>query len=71
MPGSKQNPYLALGLVSGIGFNWAASILVGLYGGRWLDSHFRTVQTFTIIGIILGTVAGAFGTYQMVSRFWR
>ena len=71
MPGQDRNPYLALGLVSGIGLNWAASIVIGLYGGRWLDGHFRTTPTLTIVGILLGTVAGAVGTYKMVVRFWR
>ena len=71
MPGDNRNPYGTLGLVTGIGFNWAASILVGVYGGRWLDGRLHTRPAFTIAGILLGTAAGAMGTYQMVSRYFK
>lgn len=70
MADGNQNPYRLLGLVTSIGLNWAVSILVGVYGGRWLDGHFRTQPLFTIVGIILGMIAGAIGSFRTVARYW-
>ena len=58
----------ALGL-TGIGFYIAGAIILGLLGGRWLDSKLNSEPFFLIAGLILGIVVAFFGVYNMVRPF--
>ncbi len=40
------------------GFTLLAGLLVGYYGGRWLDKLAGTTPWLSLVGIILGIVAG-------------
>ena len=39
---------------AGLGIQLAASILVFVFGGRWLDEKLRTGVLFTLVGAVLG-----------------
>ena len=41
----------------GFGFNLLAGLLIGYYGGGWLDGRLGTTPWLTLVGIALGTVA--------------
>ena len=56
---------LALRLM-GVGWYVAASILVGIVGGYWLDKWLGTTIVFTILGVVLGTAVAFYGLYRMV-----
>jgi len=58
----------ALGL-SGIGFYIAGIILLGILGGRWLDSKLHSEPLWVIIGLILGIAAAFLGVYNMIRPF--
>ena len=47
-----------------VGIELGVSMLVGLFGGQWLDAKFDTAPWFLIAGLILG--AGA-----SLKRLWR
>lgn len=55
----------ALGLL-GVGFFVAGSIILGIVGGRWLDSKFNSEPLWLIIGLLLGIVVAFFGVYAML-----
>ena len=42
---------------STVGLELAASILLGLFGGRWLDQRYGT-HWIAMVGILLGAVIG-------------
>ena len=55
----------ALGLL-GVGFFVAGSIILGVVGGRWLDSKFNSEPLWLIIGLLLGIVVAFYGVYTML-----
>ncbi|MPM69097.1 hypothetical protein SDC9_116041 [bioreactor metagenome] len=52
--------------VGAIGLTIAATIAVGLFGGRWLDSFFNTTPYATVAGIVLGMLAGLWSAYKRI-----
>lgn len=43
---------------TGLGIQIAASLLISLYGGIWLDEKFDTKPLFLLIGVFFGMFAG-------------
>ncbi len=56
---------LALRL-TGLGWYVAGCVVVGVVGGVWLDKLSNTTPLFTLLGVLLGTVAAFYGLYKMV-----
>ena len=50
----------------GIGWYIGISIVGGILGGVWLDRKFGYSIIFTLVGLFLGLVVAAFGTYRMI-----
>ncbi|MDO9333084.1 MAG: AtpZ/AtpI family protein [Dehalococcoidales bacterium] len=64
-----MKPWLAALSLSGLGFYIAGAIILGIVGGRWLDSKFNTDPLWLIIGLILGIAVAVTGTYNMLKPF--
>lgn len=47
-----------------IGLEFCLSVLVGLFGGRWLDSRLGTSHWLTFIGLGFGIAAGYRAIYR-------
>jgi ATP synthase protein I len=47
-----------IGGYSTVGFEFTLSILVGLFGGRWLDKKLGTGSWLTVVGLCFGIAAG-------------
>jgi len=46
---------------SGMAFQMAAYILIGAYGGKWLDNYFETsTPYFTIILMLMGVIGAMY-----------
>lgn len=56
---------LALRL-TGLGWYVATCIVVGVVGGVALDKLLNVAPLFTLLGVLLGTVAAFYGLYKMV-----
>ena len=54
-----------LGLFLGI------AVVLGLLGGGWLDRRFATGHVFTLLGILVGLVAGFRELYRAARTFQR
>ncbi len=50
----------------GVGWYIGISILLGIFGGRWLDGKFDTEPLFMIVGLVLGAVVAVYGVYRML-----
>ncbi|QOY37242.1 AtpZ/AtpI family protein [Anaerobacillus isosaccharinicus] len=59
----------ALTLMSTISSYLLGSILVGVFGGRWLDSYFGTNSLFLILGLLLGLGTGSYGVIMVIRHF--
>ena len=54
-----NNAWKGIGKYSTVGLDLALSILVGLFGGRWLDRKLGSGNWLTLIGLGFGIAAGA------------
>jgi len=61
---------LALRLI-GVGWFVGLSILLGVWGGLWLDEKFGTAPVLVIAGLILGLVVAFYGVYRMLLPLMR
>lgn len=53
----------------GVGLQFAASIVVFLFAGRWLDGRLGTEPWLMIAGVLVGASAGFYSMYrQLVVR---
>lgn len=48
----------------GLGFQFLLAILLGLYGGQWLDRRLGSAPWFLIIGVFLGAGASFYAMYR-------
>jgi F0F1-type ATP synthase assembly protein I len=53
-----------LGDYGTVGLDLVLSILLGFFGGRWLDEKLGTHGWLTVIGFVLGTIAGFRSLYR-------
>lgn len=60
--GGKQ--FKVFARVGALGIELAVSTVIGLFGGRWLDGKLGTDPWLSIVGLILGVVAGFRSLYQ-------
>ena len=52
--------------LTGVGFFIGGSILLGVFGGLWLDSKLNTGPILVIVGLFLGLVVAFYGVYRML-----
>jgi ATP synthase protein I len=55
----------------GVGWFVGLSILLGVWGGHWLDEKLGTTPVMVIAGLILGLVVAFYGVYRMLLPLMR
>jgi F0F1-type ATP synthase assembly protein I len=53
----------------GMGFYIAIAIVLGIWGGHWLDGKVNTNPLWLIIGSILGVAVATLGVFNMLKPF--
>ena len=66
-PGALKSP----ASYAGLGIQLAASILLGLYAGQWLDTRLGTAPLMLILGVFLGAGAGFYNLYRVLTATQR
>lgn len=70
--GTNSSGFLqAMAMTSIFGTEMAVSIVIGFYGGRWLDKQWHTEPWLMITGILLGVGAGIWSMIMTLKRFWQ
>jgi F0F1-type ATP synthase assembly protein I len=64
----KGNGFAQISLLAAVPAILVAAPLVGLFGGKWLDSKFGTEPYLMIGGVVLGFVAGAREIMNLVRK---
>jgi F0F1-type ATP synthase assembly protein I len=70
-PPNNRKVLSSMGLVSGLGLTAGGSILLGVFGGLFLDRILHTMPLFLVIGILLGLAAATFSVYRLVMKEFR
>jgi ATP synthase protein I len=52
----------------GLGMTMAASVLLGVLGGQWLDNRLGTAPWLTVIGLLLGVGTGFYNLIVVLVR---
>jgi ATP synthase protein I len=65
-PGDRDDrpPHAGAAEYAGVGFQFAASIVLFLLAGRWLDGQWGTEPWLMILGVFTGASAGFYSMYQ-------
>jgi F0F1-type ATP synthase assembly protein I len=66
----KQD-WKGVGRYGTVGLELVLSILVGLFGGQFLDRHLHTAPWLTLVGTGYGIAAGVRGLYRAAQRATR
>lgn len=53
--------------VAGVGLQFAASIVLFLLAGQWLDARLGTEPWLLIAGVMIGAAAGFFSLYRQLT----
>ena len=56
---------MAFGIYGALGFQLVASILIGVFGGQWLDKKFGTNPWLMMAGLFLGAGAGFYNLFRV------
>ena len=59
-----QQDWKGVGRYGTVGLELALSILVGLFGGQWLDKKLGTHGILTLVGLAYGLAAGGRALYR-------
>ncbi|MDR7866177.1 MAG: AtpZ/AtpI family protein [Sporomusaceae bacterium] len=64
----KRQLLAALGMVGNVGIGMVAAAAVGLFGGRLIDNWLDSSPWGTVVGTLLGLIAGLWSAYKRVAR---
>lgn len=61
----------SLGQYAGLGLQFAASIILFLYAGQWLDRRLGTEPVFLLLGVFLGAGGSFYSMYRKLTAAQR
>lgn len=68
MKQKKGDPFLvAFGIYGAVGFQLAISVVAGLLVGQWADGKLGTAPWLTLLGLIIGSVAGFYNLIRIMN----
>ncbi|MGM0875090.1 MAG: AtpZ/AtpI family protein [Bacillota bacterium] len=66
----QRHPLHAMGLMSAILSQLVGSILIGIFGGKWIDDYLKTEPLFLIVGLLLGLATGVYAMLRLVHYYF-
>jgi len=60
----------ALAVTTTIGVEMSVTVLLGYYGGKYLDGRFATGPWFLLAGVLVGLAVGVVGVYKTLMGFF-
>ena len=72
-PGASQQrgATLTVGSFAGLGLQFALTILVFLYLGKWLDGKLGTAPWLLLLGVFIGAAGGFYSLYRALTASQR
>jgi ATP synthase protein I len=68
---SRGGVLQALALTTTIGMELAITVVLGYFGGRYLDQMYGAGSWFTLAGVLAGLAAGTVSVYKTLQGFLR
>jgi F0F1-type ATP synthase assembly protein I len=68
---SVKQDWKGIGRYGTVGLELVLSVLVGLFGGQFLDRRFHTAPWLMLVGLGYGVAAGVRGLYRAAERATR
>lgn len=65
---ARPTPGLSGLAFAGLGFQFAASIVVFYYVGQWVDRRLGTTPVFVLTAVLVGSGASFFAMYRQLTR---
>jgi ATP synthase protein I len=65
--GTARGGAVSVGAFAGLGVQFAASILIFLYAGRWLDGKLGTAPYLLMAGAFVGAGLGFYAMYRRLT----
>jgi F0F1-type ATP synthase assembly protein I len=59
-----QDGGASMSSLAGVGLQFAATIIVFLFAGQWLDKRLGTTPWLLIVGVVVGASAGFYALYR-------
>lgn len=66
-PEGRRPAHSEAARVAGVGLQFAASIVLFLLAGQWLDARLGTEPWLLITGVMVGAAAGFFSLYRQLT----
>ncbi|MDQ0232125.1 AtpZ/AtpI family protein [Metabacillus malikii] len=66
----QRFPIKGLAIKSAILSQLVGCILIGTFGGMWIDSYFKTKPVFLIVGLLLGLATGVYAIIKLVYHYF-
>jgi F0F1-type ATP synthase assembly protein I len=60
----------ALAVTTTIGAELSITVLLGYYGGKYLDAKFASGPWFLLAGVLIGLAVGVVGVYKTLMGFF-
>ena len=70
MRDKNRHPLQSMAITSGILSTLVGPILIGIFGGRWLDRITETEPLFLVLGLLLGLAGGVIAMLRMVNQYF-
>ncbi|AOM81575.1 AtpZ/AtpI family protein [Salisediminibacterium beveridgei] len=61
----------AFALMTTISAYFTGPVLLGVFGGLWLESRYDGSGLYLVGGMLLGLVTGIFGIFRVIRQFYR
>ncbi|BBW97876.1 hypothetical protein GsuE55_27090 [Geobacillus subterraneus] len=59
-----------MALMSAIVSQLVGCVVIGVFGGRWLDGKLGTEPIFLIAGLLLGLAAGVYAMLRFINQYF-
>ncbi|WP_324669212.1 AtpZ/AtpI family protein [Geochorda subterranea] len=69
--GAGRSPWAELGRYAGLfawGFNTAAALVLGIWGGNYLDRRWGTAPWLAVTGVVLAVTLSLYSLVREISR---
>ncbi|SFB03787.1 MULTISPECIES: AtpZ/AtpI family protein [unclassified Bacillus (in: firmicutes)] len=67
---NNRHPFQAMALMSVILSQLVGSVLIGIFGGRWLDHQIGSEPIFLIVGLLSGLASGIYAMLALIRKFF-